>query len=172
MAKKQKTFSLPLTIAACLLAFVIGAVAGFAMWTVYKNPKGGDVYVSGDLQIHFMELGNNYTGDSIYIKAGETDILIDAGSRANSTDATSEYIDRYCTDGTLEYVVATHADQDHIAGFAGSNSSPSMFERYKCGTIIDFARTNKTTQVYQNYVKKRDAAVGDGAKQLQRAAML
>lgn len=107
MAKKQKTFSLPLTIAACLLAFVIGAVAGFAMWTVYKNPKGGDVYVSGDLQIHFMELGNN---------------------------------------------------------FAGSNSSPSMFERYKCGTIIDFARTNKTTQVYQNYVKKRDAAVGDGAK--------
>lgn len=164
MAKKQKTFSLPLTIAACLLAFVIGVVAGFAMWTVYKNPKGGDVYVSGDLQIHFMELGNNYTGDSIYIKAGETDILIDAGSRANSTDATSEYIDRYCTDGTLEYVVATHADQDHIAGFAGSNSSPSMFERYKCGTIIDFARTNKTTQVYQNYVKKRDAAVGDGAK--------
>lgn len=120
MAKKQKTFSLPLTIAACLLAFVIGAVAGFAMWTVYKNPKGGDVYVSGDLQIHFMELGNNYTGDSIYIKAGETDILIDAGSRANSTDATSEYIDRYCTDGTLEYVIATHADQDHIAGFAGA----------------------------------------------------
>lgn len=71
MAKKQKTFSLPLTIAACLLAFVIGAVAGFAMWTVYKNPKGGDVYVSGDLQIHFMELGNNYTGDSIYIKAAK-----------------------------------------------------------------------------------------------------
>lgn len=96
MAKKQQTFSLPLTIVACLLAFVIGAVAGFAMWTVYKNPEGGDVYVSGDLQIHFMELGNNYTGDSIYIKAGETDILIDAGSRANSTDATSEYIDTYC----------------------------------------------------------------------------
>lgn len=66
MAKKQKTFSLPLTIAACLLAFVVGAVAGFAMWTVYKNPKGGDVYVSGDLQIHFMELGNNYTGDNLH----------------------------------------------------------------------------------------------------------
>lgn len=29
MAKKQQTFSLPLTIVACLLAFVIGAVAGF-----------------------------------------------------------------------------------------------------------------------------------------------
>ena len=28
MAKKQKTFSLPLTIAACLLAFVIGREAG------------------------------------------------------------------------------------------------------------------------------------------------
>ena len=110
-----------------------------------------------------MELGNKYTGDSIYIKAGETDILIDAGSRTNSTDTTSAYINEYCTDGVLEYVIATHADQDHIAGFAGSNSSPSMFERYKIGTIIDFALTNKDTKTYRTYVEKRDAAVAAGA---------
>ena len=164
MAKKQKTFSLPLTLFACLLAFIIGAVASFALWTVVNNPKGGDVYVSGDLQIHFMELGNNYTGDSIYIKAGDTDILIDAGSRSNSTDTTAKYIDQYCTDGVLEYVIVTHADQDHIAGFAGSSSSPSMFERYDCEIIIDFALTNKDTQVYNNYITKRDAAVAKGAE--------
>ena len=123
MAKpKNKKFSLAFTVACCFLSLLLGLVAAFAFWTMRKNPVGGDVYVSGDLQFHFMQLGNNYTGDSIYIKAGETDILIDAGSRANSTDTTAEYIKQFCTDGTLEYVIARHADQDQIAGFAGSKS--------------------------------------------------
>ena len=161
---KTKKFSLGLTIFVCFLALIIGFVAMFAVYTLIRRPKGGDVYVSGDLQIHFMELGNKYTGDSIYIKAGDVDILIDAGSRASSTDTTAAYIDRYCTDGVLEYVIATHADQDHIAGFAGSNSSPSIFDRYECETIIDFALTDKTTETYRTYVEKRDAEVAAGAK--------
>ena len=161
---KTKKFSLGLTIFVCFLALIIGFVAMFAVYTLIRRPKGGDVYASGDLQIHFMELGNKYTGDSIYIKAGDTDILIDAGSRASSTNTTAEYIDQYCTDGVLEYVIATHADQDHIAGFAGSKESPSIFERYECETIIDFALTDKTTETYRTYVEKRDAEVAAGAK--------
>lgn len=162
MAKKK--FSAGLTFVASLLALVIGFAAAFCVYTYIKRPKGGDVYVSGDLSIHFMQLGNNYTGDSIYIKAGDTDILIDAGSRANSTDATAAYIDKYCEDGKLEYVIATHADQDHIAGFAGSTDSPSIFDRYECEVIIDFPRTDKDTQTYQKYCEKRDAEVAAGAK--------
>ena len=163
MAKTRK-FSVGLTVFACILALIVGFVAAFCVYTYVKLPKGGDVYASGDLQIHFMELGNKYTGDSIYIKAGDTDILIDAGSRASSTNTTAEYIDQYCTDGVLEYVIATHADQDHIAGFAGSKESPSIFERYECETIIDFALTDKTTETYRTYVEKRDAEVAAGAK--------
>ena len=34
-----------------------------------------------EMSINFLELGNKYTGDCTYIKAGDTDILIDAGSR-------------------------------------------------------------------------------------------
>ena len=162
MAKKK--FSAGLTVVSCFLAFVIGFAAAFFLYTYLTRPKGGDVYVSGDLSIHFMELGNKYAGDSIYIKAGDTDILIDAGSRAGSTETTSAYIDRYCTDGVLEYVIATHADQDHIAGFAGSSSSPSIFDRYECEVIIDFAGTNKSTNVYKKYVQERDAEVEAGAK--------
>lgn len=161
MAKKK--FNLGLTILCCILAFIVGMVAAFAFYTYWKRPQGGDVYVSGDLQIHFMELGNKYAGDSIYIKAGDTDILIDAGSRSSSADTISEYIDQYCSDGILEYVIATHADQDHIAGFAGSNSSPGIFDRYEVKTIIDFPRTNKTTDVYQKYVQKREAEIAAGA---------
>lgn len=162
MAKGK--FSAGKAFLACFLALVIGFAAGFFLYAYIKRPTGGDIYVSGNLSFHFMQLGNNYTGDSIYIKAGDTDILIDAGSRANSTDTTSEYINQYCTDGVLEYVIATHADQDHIAGFAGSNSSPSIFERYECEVIIDFPRTNKNTQTYQKYIANRDAEVAEGAK--------
>ena len=166
MAKKQKPFSLPLTLITCLLAFVIGAISSFLFWTVYKNPKGGDIYVSGDLQIHFMELGNKATGDSIYIKAGDTDILIDAGSVASSSETTSAYIKQFCTDNKLEYVIVTHADSDHIAGFAGSNASPSIFDRFTCETIITFNKTKKvydTDVLYTKFVNQLNEAVDGGA---------
>ena len=116
------------------------------------------------LSIHFLQLANGANGDSIYIKAGDTDILIDAGSRQTSADSISKYVDRYCTDGKLEYVIATHADQDHIAGFVGTSAVKGIFDRYECETIIQFARTNKSTQVYNNYCAKRDAEVANGAK--------
>ena len=86
MAKAK--FSAGKAFLACLLALVIGFVAGFFLYAYIRRPTGGDVYVSGDLSIHFMELGNNYTGDAVYIKAGDTDILIDAGSRTNSAAVT------------------------------------------------------------------------------------
>ena len=44
------------------------------------------VEAKGEISFHFMMLGNSNAGDSIYIKAGENDILIDAGSRENSID--------------------------------------------------------------------------------------
>ena len=93
MAKKR--INPAFTVLCCILALVIGFVAGFLLYAYIKKPAGGDVYVSGDISFHFMELGNKASGDSIYIKAGNTDILIDAGSVESSTDTTSEYIKRY-----------------------------------------------------------------------------
>ena len=136
--------------------------AGFDVYGRYDRET--PVVASGDLSFHFLELGNGNTGDCIYIKAGDNDIRIDAGSRANSIDAIQSYVDVYCTDGVLEYVIATHADQDHIAAFAGNKTYDSVFDLYKCETIIDFPLTNKDTTVYKNYVEKRDDEVeNDGA---------
>ncbi len=128
--------------------------------TVPKSTTYGDK----DLSFHFLELGNNYTGDSTYIKAGDVDILIDAGSRQDSADDIGDYIDRYCTDGKLEYVIATHAHQDHIAGFTNTNSRDGIFKRYQCEVIIDFALTNATSSVYNKYVAARDEEIAAGAK--------
>ena len=135
------------------------------------NPGGDDpgediplVTTADKLEIHFIEPTSTYAyaGDAIYIKAGDTDILIDAGPRQGSAGIIEAYIDQYCTDKVLEYVIATHADQDHIAGFVGTKSAPSIFEYYTCEILIDFALSDKTTALYNNYITKRDAAVNKG----------
>ena len=115
-----------------------------------------------EISINFLELGNKYTGDATFIKVGETDILIDAGSRQNSATTIANFVDTYCEDGILEYVIATHAHQDHIAGFVGSNSDAGIFKRYKIDTLIDFSLTNATSQIYKDYVALRDEKVTSG----------
>ena len=114
------------------------------------------------IDINFLELGNKYTGDSTFIKAGDTDILIDAGSREGSAATIANFIDAHCDDGILEYVIATHAHQDHIAGFVSTGSSMGILERYQIDTLIDFSLTNATSSVYNNYVAQRDQNIANG----------
>lgn len=122
------------------------------------------VITSSELSIHFLELGNKYAGDCVYIKCGENDILIDAGSRQSSADTIIEYVDNFVTDNTLEYVIATHEDRDHISGFVGLASGEGVFDHYVVETIIDFPLQNKNSEIYQKYVSKRDAEIEAGAK--------
>ena len=146
------------------LVILIGlGVAGYFVYTTYfKKDETTQVEDSEALDINFLELGNKYTGDSTYIKAGSVDILIDAGSRQNSASTISAFVDKHCKDGVLEYVIATHAHQDHIAGFVGSNSDEGIFKHYKIDTLIDFSLTNATSQIYNNYVSLRDEKIASG----------
>ena len=103
--------------------------------------------VTDGLSIHFPMLGNANTGDCTLIKTGNTELLIDAGSKKNSAATIKKYVDTYCTDGILEYVIATHAHEDHIAGFVGTKSGTSrtgILYEYKVGTIIEFEKTNQS----------------------------
>lgn len=141
---------------------VVGFIGGFVGY-IFIYPQKSDVFISGELSIHFMELGNQYTGDSIFIQCGETDILIDGGSRTNSSKTIANYVNNYVSDGKLEYVIVTHAHEDHIAGFAGDKTNKSLFDYYDVGTIIDFPKTEKDTDVYHNYVASREREVEVGA---------
>ncbi len=123
----------------------------------------GDIVENG-WSIHFLELGNGYTGDCTLIKVGNTEVLIDAGSRKGSAATIVPYVRQYCTDGVLEYVVATHAHQDHIAGFVGSSTADGIFESFVCETIIDYPRTDSTSEIRADYEELRDAEVAAGAK--------
>ena len=82
-----------------------------------------DANCIGDLEVHFINVGQ---GDSILIRTPDkTNILIDAGDNktANKTHLLS-YLDNLGIT-TLNYVIATHSDNDHIGGFA------DVFDKYK-----------------------------------------
>lgn len=145
-----------------IFSFIIGLFSGVYLYHLNNLPIS-DKIISGDLQIHFLELGNQYTGDSILIQVGDYDILVDAGSRTSSIDTIKSYINEHIEDDTLEYVIATHADRDHIAGFAG-NGETSLLSYYKTGTIIQFPKTNSTTKTYQNYLAMLEKEKQEGAK--------
>lgn len=126
--------------------------------------KSGDIaeITSAELSIHFLELGVANVGDCVLIKAGDTEVLIDAGAKSATAPKQEmlDYIANYCTDGVLEYVIATHAHEDHIAGLVGKVNSATgigtgFLYQYKIGTIIQFSKHNTASQVYNNF----DAAV-------------
>ena len=171
LAKKNPVLFIVLVI---LIIFVAVGVGGYFGYQYFLAPEQEQQQRSSNnsssripinsqaMDINFLELGNKYTGDSTFIKAGDVDILIDAGSRQNSATTIANFIDQYCSDGKLEYVIATHAHQDHIAGFVGSNSDAGIFKRYKIDTLIDFSLTNATSAIYNNYVTLRDEKIASG----------
>ncbi len=119
-----------------------------------------------EFSIHFLEVGNKYAGDCTLIKCGDTEVLIDAGSRTNSAATINEYLSRYVTDNKIEYVIATHAHQDHIAGFVGKgsgNNKDGVLYTYDIGTVIQFSGHNTNSGVYNNYVSAVNYAKGKGA---------
>ena len=171
MAKRKKISGAILiaTIVISLLVGLVGGAAGgvfAANETVYQggalDENAVNAIKSDDttLSVHFLELGNKYTGDCVFINAGEFEILIDAGSRADSVDDIYEYVKPY-VDGQLEYVVVTHAHQDHYAGFATKNYENSLFSKFDggIGTVVTFAQTNQKAdkaglyQYFENNVK-------------------
>lgn len=187
MAKRKKISGAILiaTIAVSLLVGLVGGAAGgvFAANETYVIPDKvtATVYQGGaldenavkaiksddtTLSVHFLELGNKYTGDCVFINAGEFEILIDAGSRADSVDDIYEYVKPY-VDGQLEYVVVTHAHQDHYAGFATKNYENSLFSKFDdgIGTVVTFAQTNQNESkagLYKNFKNNLDTLAGNG----------
>lgn len=175
--KKQSKFSKILTAIVC---FVLGAAIGvfgnifFTMPDSYEIPDAvtgssydmavGNLSVqeikSKELSIHFLELGNKYTGDCTFIKVGDVEVLIDAGSKADSIPVIQNYISRY-VEGDLDYVIVTHAHEDHYAGFATSESTQSLFDLFTVGTVIDFQQTNKSTsnKMYANYLRELNQTI-------------
>lgn len=186
MAKKRisKSKSIILGIVCLIFSFV----SSFAIFTYLNLPDSYEipetvvsnastsietgelnksVITSNDISIHFLELGNKYTGDCVLIKIGTTEILIDGGSKASSITTIKNYLDEY-VDGDLEYVVVTHAHEDHYAVYATGNGTNSLFDYYQPKTLIQFSETNKTSsnKMYANYISNVEKIKNTGTKVL------
>ena len=149
---------------ACYILYTQGF---FDRWLKKEEPKN---IITDDLQIHFLELGNNRSGDCTLIKVGDTEVLVDAGSQESSAETIGNYLNDYVTDGKIEYVIATHAHDDHISAFVGTKKVKGIFDRFEFGTIIDFPKTDQKLKtnagndtLYKQYCDKRDALVEGGA---------
>jgi beta-lactamase superfamily II metal-dependent hydrolase len=151
------------------------ALASSSAFSSSSNTVSSSSGSNSPITFNFIEQGDQYSGDCAYIKAGDNDILIDAGNRYNCASTLESFIDDssragdYVSDGKLEYVIATHAHQDHVAGFYGVADSSAaghngIFYHYNVGTIIDFPQTDTKTEVYTNYLTARSYAVSQGAQ--------
>lgn len=173
-----------LSVIVSIFALVFGSVGGAFAITYTTLPEteelivGEEVFYSynstggvstvpltgeeGELSVHFLELGNKYTGDCTYIRYGNIDILIDCGSKSSSISYVSDYLKSYMKDDKIDYCIVTHAHTDHYAGFATSGKVQSLFDLFTYGTIIDFgSATNKKPDegVLKKYITKRDNAI-------------
>lgn len=164
----KKPVSKILLVFISLISLIVGAISGAFAYLFITYPLSDEFdppsIVTGELEIHFMELGNDYSGDSILIQVGNNDILVDAGSKRSSHDTIKSYIDSHIEDSTLEYVIVTHAHEDHYANFAG-NGTTSLLTEYTITNLIQFSKTNQTTGVmYNNYLNIVDTIKNSGTK--------
>ncbi len=93
--------------------FVCSLFLAFLAWQATHLPK--------ETEIIFLSVGQ---GDAILIRSGMTEIVIDAGVDGRLLlSRLGRHIPFW--DRTIETVIATHSDRDHIGGF------PSLFRSYR-----------------------------------------
>lgn len=92
------------------------------------------------VEIYFIEMHKQY-GDSIYIKAGDFDMLIDAGSSSDGYYV-SKMLQENMVDSSLDMVIATHAHSDHIGGMKSALDSCTSI-----GYALDYGYTRSSYSV-------------------------
>lgn len=97
-------------------------------------------------RIAFLDVGQ---GDAIFIEAPNgTQVLIDAGPDASVISSISDVMRFW--DRSIDLVIPTHADKDHIGGF------PEIFRRFEVVHVYD-TPNGATTAIYEEYARMRDA---------------
>jgi len=114
----------------------------FIVWYfVFINNHNGKY-----LEVAFLDVGQ---GDSIYIEAPNgRQVLIDAGPDGKVLSSLSPLMP--FADRSIDIVITTHPDLDHIGGMA------YVFDRYKVGIFIDNGvdSTSEAYKILENKIKK------------------
>ena len=106
---------------------------------------------SPPVYVHFIDVGQ---GDATLIEYEKIHILIDAGNNG-AEEKIMKYLALQQIE-TLDLVIATHPDVDHIGGMA------EILNTYEASLIID-AGVNHTSKTYRQYEQAVKAQLKQGA---------
>ena len=93
------------------------------------------------IEVHFIDVGQ---ADSAFVRCGEETMLIDGGNVADSSLVVS-YLQQQNVE-TLNYIVCTHAHEDHVGGLSGALNAFSV-QHVLCST------TDYDSKAFQNFKK-------------------
>ncbi len=133
---------------------VLGGVLSIMLIFFFWQEKKQDTF-----EVVFLNVGQ---GDAILIQDGEKQVLIDGGR--DGLELLSR-LGRYVPfwDRTIEVVIATHPDSDHIGGL------PSVLRNYQVESVMTNGQTSdtETSQLFETLVNekvKNRLTVADGSE--------
>ncbi len=101
-----------------LFLFALVALGFFVVTKAQAN--------AGELNMHTIYVGH---GDCILLESKGHYMLVDSGE-PSASDTILNYLEQHIVGDTIDYVVATHADKDHIGSF------PAIFKKYNIKNLF------------------------------------
>ena len=113
---------------------------------LYKGRKEID-----NVNIYFIEMHKQY-GVSVYVQAGDFDMLLDAGAPEDG-GYVNDFLRRHISDGRLELVVASHPHSDHMGGM---NTALSTIKNITYAVDYGCVRNYSAVSTTRNRFKQAD----------------
>lgn len=107
--RKHKKLAYSLLAVVLLAVLLVELLVGWDQVMIRTGLTPSPVTVEGEMEVHFIDVGN---ADSILIRQGEQNLLIDAGERGDVDDILT-YLQQHGVE-KLDLVIATHPHADHI----------------------------------------------------------
>ena len=111
---------------------------------IFKGNAGDE-----NIEVYFLEMQHIYS-DSIFIKSGNVEVLIDSGYAYDGTYIDS-FLDTHMTDGRLDLLMLSHSDGDHIEGLENALQNVDNISM-----MIDYGgrNTGNVGQIREKYIEK------------------
>lgn len=125
-----------------ILNMLMAFVMSFGISGSNVNPS--DIPENSNFEVHFIDVGQ---ADSALIECDGETMMIDGGNVADSNVVAAYLKKEDVTE--LNYVVCSHAHEDHVGGLSGALSVTKADNIYA-------PKTKATTKAYKNFKKKAE----------------
>ncbi|MDI9504393.1 MAG: Ig-like domain-containing protein [Bacillota bacterium] len=132
----------------------IAEQTGVGSGTSPEDPLFKGYEGDGPLEVYFLETYKIYA-DSLLIKKGNIEILIDAGWKCDG-EMNRDFLNEKVEDGRLDMVIASHGDADHVQGIPYIVSDISYISSF-----LDYGRAGGESGAYKQLISNR--VQSDGA---------